>query len=240
MNKNKFLDELEESLGKNNVEEINDILAQYEEHFLRKIADGYSEEEIAVKLGNPAEIASQYESSIEKIKSGSVKIPLAIGLGLADIFAYAFFAIAFAWTLVLAVTTVVFCFIGVCLITTPLFSFHTHIIPYMPYFPGILLGVALIALGVLFGVLTVYCFIFAIKLCKAFSRWQKNVWNGKKNLPYSIFPLLENKIRHKLRKVAIAALAVFGILFMIAFITMALSAGNIEFWHVWGWFRYAG
>jgi len=32
------------------------------------------------------------------------------------------------------------------------------------------------------------------------------------------------------------ALLVFAVFFIIGFIVCALSAGSLEFWHVWGWF----
>ncbi|MDP4089948.1 MAG: DUF1700 domain-containing protein [Bacillota bacterium] len=243
MNKQKFLDVLAKDLEKNNVEEIDDIIEQYNEHFSRKLADGFSEEEIALKLGKPEEVAAQYESNADTSASKQAnKIPLAIGIGFADIWIVSFFAIVFAWDLALAVLTLAFGFLGICLVVAPGFITVTGtvVISYIPYLPGAITGIACIALGVVSAVLTINCYMLAVKLGTAWLRWQKNVLSGKKNIPYSVFPLFKNSFKYKLRKVIMISLAVFGVLFVIGFISMALCSGRIEFWHAWRWFNYAG
>ena len=57
--KSEFLLQLKNEL-KNNISDTDDILSEYEQHFAFKCADGFSEEEIAAKLGDPAELASQF------------------------------------------------------------------------------------------------------------------------------------------------------------------------------------
>jgi uncharacterized membrane protein len=53
MNKKIFIDELRKYLIANDIEDVAEITAEYEDHFMRKAADGYSEDEISAKLGNP-------------------------------------------------------------------------------------------------------------------------------------------------------------------------------------------
>ena len=60
MNKEKYLLALRRELHNNRVEDIEDIIAEYEDHFANKISDGYSEEEIAAKLEKPEIIAKQF------------------------------------------------------------------------------------------------------------------------------------------------------------------------------------
>lgn len=241
MNKQKFLDVLSKDLERNNVDEIDDIIEQYNEHFLRKMADGFSEEEIAAKLGKPEEIAGQYESNHYTSTSKQAnKIPIAFGIGFVDIFIVSFFAIVFAWDLILAVLAIAFGALGICLVVSPGLITGTTVIPYIPYLPGAVLGIALIALGVISAVLTINCYMLAVKLGVAWLRWQKNVLSGKRNVPYSVFPLFKNSFKYKLRKVIVIALAIFGVLFVIAFISMVLSSGSLGFWHAWRWFNYAG
>ena len=48
---------LADELKKRGVEDADDVAAEYEQHFAFKLADGYSEEEIAAKLGDPAALA---------------------------------------------------------------------------------------------------------------------------------------------------------------------------------------
>lgn len=47
MTKKQFIDILKEELNRNNVPDSDDIAKEYEQHFLFKLADGYSEEEIS-------------------------------------------------------------------------------------------------------------------------------------------------------------------------------------------------
>ncbi len=58
MTKTEFLTELARELAKRNVADAADVMEEYEQHFAFKLADGYSEEEIAAKLGAPAVLAA--------------------------------------------------------------------------------------------------------------------------------------------------------------------------------------
>ena len=57
MNKKEFMDKLKNSLLESGISDMEDILNEYEEHFLFKMADGFSEEEVSLKLGDPKELA---------------------------------------------------------------------------------------------------------------------------------------------------------------------------------------
>ena len=61
MTKNEFMMQFENELRKRNVSDSVDVAEEYERHFAFKLADGYSEEEIASKLGDPIALAIQYE-----------------------------------------------------------------------------------------------------------------------------------------------------------------------------------
>jgi len=63
MTKNEFMTRLASELRKRNVADAADVTEEYEQHFAFKLADGYSEEEIAARLGKPEELAAQYESA---------------------------------------------------------------------------------------------------------------------------------------------------------------------------------
>lgn len=60
MTKQQFLDQLETGLKQQNIPDASDILEEYRQHFDFRLADGYSEEEIAARLGNPMALASQF------------------------------------------------------------------------------------------------------------------------------------------------------------------------------------
>ena len=63
MKKAEFLNKLNEELEKRNVADAADILEEYEQHFDLKLADGFFEEEIAARLGDPAMLAAQFDES---------------------------------------------------------------------------------------------------------------------------------------------------------------------------------
>lgn len=70
MTKHEFMARLASELRKRNVADAADVTQEYEQHFAFKLADGYSEEEIAAKLGSPEELAAQFESTDTAKKVG--------------------------------------------------------------------------------------------------------------------------------------------------------------------------
>ena len=237
MNKQAFIEELKKNLEENGVCDVADILADYEEHFARKAADGYGEEEIAKKLGAPGELAREFApgGAVPKKRGGFLR---ASGLICLDLVVFPLFVAAFAWALSLFAAALAFAAAGVCLIASPLFAQGVLVIPYMPYAPGALLGGALVALAALFIVFTAYSFMFVTKSARAYGRWHKAVFSGRKGTPYAVFPLAGNRAKRALRIVTLLSLTAFALLTTVAFIMMASLAGNVEFWHVWGWFGY--
>lgn len=65
MTKNEFLASFQNELQKRHIPDWEDVVSEYEQHFALKQADGFSEEEIAAKLGAPAELAAQFEAADE-------------------------------------------------------------------------------------------------------------------------------------------------------------------------------
>lgn len=68
MTKQEYLNELKSELIKQGVEDTEEVLTEYEQHFLFKLADGFPEEEIAAKLGAPGTIAAQFAGIPSKKK----------------------------------------------------------------------------------------------------------------------------------------------------------------------------
>jgi uncharacterized membrane protein len=71
MKQKEFLEILRAQLVKRNVRGIDEVLADYQEHFAHGLQSGKSEEEISEKLGNPVIIARAYEADtmIEEVKN---------------------------------------------------------------------------------------------------------------------------------------------------------------------------
>lgn len=59
MMRNEFVTQLTAELHKRNVAAA-DAVEEYQQHFAFKLADGYSEEEIAARLGDPVALAAQF------------------------------------------------------------------------------------------------------------------------------------------------------------------------------------
>lgn len=237
MNKQTFIEELKKNLVVRNVADIDDIVADYEEHFARKSADGCTEEETARKLGDPKELAGEFAAGGATPQKRTNFFRAACAY-LADLIVVPLLIVAFAWVAGIAVSALSLLFIGLCLIAAPLFPQGVLVIPYLPYLSGALLGASLIAFGLLFGALTAYSALLAGKTAKVFFRWHTYAVTGKKTAPYAVFPLALNKTKRSLRSLTLISVVLFAIAFTAAFVLMVVQAGSVEFWHVWGWFGY--
>jgi uncharacterized membrane protein len=237
VNKQSYLNELQNHLKSNNVEDIGEIIAEYDEHFSRKTADGYTEDEIAAKLGKPKEIALQFTPADNKTaaRNGS-KVLTGIGLSCADLAAVPFFIVMYAWVLVLAAAAAASVLCGIGLLIKPLLP-DMIFLPPMPYLSGALFGLMMLAFGVLAAAAALYSGALTRQMGKTYLRWHKNASNGGKYPPYSMHPILKDQLRRRLRSIGLIALVVFGAAFVIGFIASAANAGAFGFWHVWHWFQ---
>lgn len=68
MTKLEFMNQLASELHKRNITDAADVLEEYEQHFAFELSDGYSEEEIAARLGSPADLAAQFEPAPQGAK----------------------------------------------------------------------------------------------------------------------------------------------------------------------------
>jgi len=240
MTKSEFLEILSQELKRRNVADAADIAEEYKQHFAFKLADGYSEEEIAAKLGNPKELASQY-ASVSVDKNGGKKIVTVIGLGAADTFFGILFVLLCAWEIVMGAMVIAFGTLSGCLICgSNGLSFFS--IPEIPYNCGFILGLAFLALAVLSAMGTIYFFRFIGQLTRSFGRFHKNTLsavNGKAVLPsLPVYPQFTAKNRRLLRLITTIAAIAFAVCFVSGYISCVITSGSFEFWHTWGWFGY--
>ena len=161
------------------------------------------------------------------------------GLCFADLLAGISFVCLAAFAVVLAASAIAFALAAVCL----LFRMSPYaLIPAMPYPAALLIGLALLALSVLFAAATLYFAAFLRQAARAFIRFQRNCLAGAQGaavLPaLSAQPQLAPKRKRRLRRVALLAAVVFAVLFVLGMLVSMLSAGAIQFWHTWGWFGY--
>jgi len=238
MNRKEFIDTLSKKLRDNNINDIDEIIAEYEEHFDFKLADGYSEEEVAAKLGSPEEIAMQYTPGNVEKKAGGKKAIVITGLVFADIFVGAFFALLYAWIAVIGAFSIASAVIGLCYITG--LNVYSLIPPVPYYWCSVAYAVMFLALAVLSGVGTIYCVSYCRQLMRAYGRFHKNCIasaSGKAVLPsLATHPQFSPRTNRVLRSIALISLAVFAATFVLGYILSALAAGALEFWHEWNWF----
>ena len=175
MTKNEFLLQLKNELKKNNISDAEEIMGEYEQHFAFKLADGFSEEEIAAKLGKPFELASQFIPDTAQRKSGGRKIVTVIGMCFADLFVGAFFLVLFAFAAVMGVFTIGAAIFGICLAGG--YNIY-NLLPQMPYLPALPYAVSLLALAVLSAVGCLYFIVFARQLTRSYRRFHFNVIAG--------------------------------------------------------------
>ena len=238
MTKLEFMNQLASELHKRNIADAADVLEEYEQHFAFKLSDGYSEEEIAARLGSPADLAAQFEPAPQGAKRRSAALTW-LWLGWVDVFFGLFAILLLAFGIVLAACVVSFGAAGVCLIgNIHTVSFLT--LPAMPYWCGAILGLSLLALCALSVAGCVWFFSFFRQIVRAYGRFHQNMLApcyGALTLPsLPLAPQFSAKAKRRLRRLALISLALFAVCFVLSYVVCAISAGSVQFWHVWGWF----
>ena len=233
MTRNEYLEQLRQALVRRGVNDYEDILGEYDQHFAFKLADGYVEEAIAAKLGEPDAVAEQFEKGKTPKRIGK-RLLLGILLPFLALFEVYFYLIFYAWVVALFAGGVAVAAIGVCLI----FLLNVGgLIPYMPALGGTILGVAALGLSAVFIVGSLNCGLYARQMIRASIRWHKNTMSGSALPALPTNPQLSPKRKRALRTAMLVSVAIFGIAFVLAFVTLALQANAMGFWHVWHWFQ---
>jgi len=230
MNREQYLSTLRKELHANKVEDIEEIIAEYEEHFANKLADGYGEEEIAAKLVKPAIIAKQFVLDPGRAKGANVLTK--IGIVALDMVMAPVDAALYAFAAALAAGAVGLCTGGLYMMLSAGFSFAP-----MPFAARALMGVSMIALSVLTGAGTVYYTALINQLNRAYGRWHKKAMTGHPGPSYSAVPKLSGKLKRRLRRVTLISLLAFIVITVAGYIYMSIAAGALGFWHAWHWFE---
>lgn len=239
MTKSEFMESLERALREKQIADVMEIIEEYEGHFAFKMADGFSEEEIAAKLGDPVAIAAQFDTgTIKEVRCG--KLVLArLGLSLTGLVAGLFFLLLAAWGMVVAIFSLISGAAAVALIAK--LNIWT-LIPPMPYGSAFLFGIAMAMLSLL-SALALICYLALLRqLARVYSRFHHNTLaaaSGKPILPsIALYPSFQPKVKRRLRRVAMIALSLFAVSFTLGLLVSMLAAGSLGFWHTWGWFGY--
>ena len=236
MTKQEYLNELKAELEKNAVVDADDVVTEYEQHFLFKLADGFTEEEIAAKLGAPQHIAQQFAGlPVERKHKKSKKAFTVLWLTLIGIFEVMLYG-AFLWFIVaLFCASLVPAILGVELIAGINLM---NILPPMPYGGAIVFGIMLLSASVLLIVAALFCFAYLRQMIRASLRWRKNMLSDETLPPLPLNPQFSPKGKRALRGVFLWALLIFGTAFVLGYAILALYTHSLGFWHALGWFGY--
>lgn len=237
MNKQEFLAQLKNELDKRGVADIEDILLEYSQHFDFRCADGYTEEEVAQRLGEPLQLALQYDA--ERPAKRTAVFLTGAGLGCLDVLGALLLIFLAAWDLVMAAFSLACGAAGACLLGGVNIQ---ALLPPIPYWCGAVFALALLALAVLSAAGAYTFFTYLRQSVRAYRRFHSNAMTrarGGAVLPsVPAYPLYSPEKRRRLRALTLGSLALFGTAFLLGYIVSALSAGALQFWHVWGWFGY--
>ena len=236
MTKQDYLTALKQELNKNAVADAEDIVSEYEQHFAFKLADGFTEEEIAAKLGAPAQIALQFAGLPKSHKrKGGKKTLLVLWLTIMGIFEVLLYGAFLYFIVGLFIGSLVPVALGVEFIAGLNFM---NILPPMPYGAAIVCGISLIALGVMIFLFDVYCFAMLRQMVRASLRWRRNMMREEALPLLPLSPQFAPKTRRALRGILLWAVLIFAVTFIAGFAILALYTHSWGFWHALGWFGY--
>lgn len=236
MNQKEFIRLLSKALKDNDVTDITEIIEEYNYHFEYKLMDGYTEEEISTKLGNPIDLANQYESTYVSTHRPNKYLSF-VSLGIMNFFALNFLLIIAGWIIISFATSLVsFGIFGVLFVGVTPFEWF----PTMPYWCGAIISIWFLSFFVLMIVVTYYSFLYLKQLVKSLSRFNKNTINQVKGTPtlpnIGTTPSLNNKTARIIRKTLQLSLSAFAISIILGYLVCWIVSGNVEFWHAFGWF----
>ena len=171
-----------------------------------------------------------------------IKIAVTAGLVLADMIFAALLIALFACVVALAAVTLAFAIPGIICIAAgqivDVGGLYIINIPEMPYICSLLLGIALIAMAVVFSVATEHCGLYSAQILRKLIRWNKNTLQvgGRLSPPLPLQPWITPRKRRVMRALVLISIVVFIIALVVCFIAMIITARSLMPWIVWGWF----
>ncbi len=106
-----------------------------------------------------------------------------------------------------------------------------NLIPYIPYYCGVIMSISLISLTIL---LAIACYYLVKLLCNLISFYKKFHYNTLNNSNNS-YDLVIPSLSKKLKIITIILLLIFIIFFILTIISCIISSDSLEFWHTWKW-----
>jgi len=235
MDKKGYLSLLRSELKKAGITEIDDILEEYRTHFELKQKKGKTEEEIARKLASPEYIANEYAQSLNITSNNEKfsKITMSIGLGFIDVIMFMVLIIFVGWVIVLGAFSLILLVLSFLLFTNLNIA---NLIPFIPYYGKLLIGISSLSLCIASFIGTTYCYIYVRQWIRVYLRWHKNILNNRVYPKLSLIPeRLTSSIKPRL--LMMITFVTSGSFLIISMIIMMIDTNSFEFWHEWNWFQ---
>lgn len=181
MNKKDFLNKLSSYLGGIPVEERQDVINDFEEHFKEGLTEGRTEEEIADSLGDPRALANQFKANILVSQAEKTTSAINITRAVLATLGLGFFNLIFVMGpfIAIAVIPVVLFASAIAIIAVGITVFFTSVFgPLVPQYFAVLINPAVAIFGsigvTLFGILFFVGDIYLAKwLYRLFVRYIK-------------------------------------------------------------------
>lgn len=242
MKKDEFMRQLSHELQKRGIKDVQEIEAEYREHFAFKEADGVSEEEAAAQLGDPAVLAAQFASEPARSPGKLRRAGAYAGLGALGVVMWLLLAVLWAGVVALLLVSLSGV-LGGAILALGGAAAGLPAFPYMPAASALLFGLALVFFGLFLCLVWRYALSGCVRLQRAAVCRLKNAFaaaGGRPGLaPSARRPgsAAGSRLRKRLMWIFLAAFALFV---AAAMVVSVKSAGGLPFWHIWGWFGYDG
>ena len=243
MKKDEYSKRLAGELQRRGIKDVQDIVAEYQQHFAFKEAEGVPEEEVVAKLGAPETLAAQFAAEPGRSPGGLKRAGALAGLGILG--ALSWIAVAATW---IGAIGLLFAGLGSLLGGVVLafgreFFIQLAHIPYMPAASALLFGLALLFLGLFLLLAWRHVWRGCIRFQAMIGGRLKNAIAAARGRTEAVFhsrrpqAAAGSRLRNHLMWGVLAAFLVFA---LAAMVVSVKNAGGMPFWHIWGWFGYDG
>jgi uncharacterized membrane protein len=231
MNKKLFLTRLTLGLKAMGIEDVSDIIKDYEGHFLRESEKGKTEAEIARELGDLDQILKDYETEeviapskkpTRKLSQWEIMIILDVSMALLWITLYSIIFSVF-------MAGIAFVLLGIYYVLQITFISVFPVLPTISL--SILYGVSFIAIGLFQMNLAFRSASLSHRATKRYVVWHKSQTSGIQ-VPF-------DSVKKSKKTIAVPFfLGTVALILMVAtYVLSAMAAESVEFWHIWGWFQ---
>jgi len=243
MTKYEYLSALKNALMAAGVRDYSEVVREYEEHFDKKAAEGFSEAETAMQLASPEAIAGQFKEigamGGGRLGGATLKNARTLGVVLCDILVAPLLLMLLAWVLALYALTLAGILAGASFFafseSVGIGGFRFFSIPEMPYISAFFVGFSFLAFAALAFVSATYCRIYSVQMLRKYLRWHHNAFGRvvRASPPLPLHPWVTPRKRRALATVMPFAAVILIIALAAAYASMYITTGSMTPWRAW-------